>query len=162
MKRTFDFSFSVKASLSNVAEFHRDTSALRRLTPPPVFVHIHSVEPLAEGSKANFTLWFGLLPVRWVAKHSDIDPLNGFTDTQISGPMKGWVHKHTFSEVSSSLTRITEHIEYEHHPGARGILSRLLFTQFGLYMTFCYRCFMTRRILERTREKVMRVGDIPE
>jgi hypothetical protein len=44
------------------------------------------MEPLAEGSISDFTLWFGPLPIRWTARHSHIDPLHGFTDTQVRGP----------------------------------------------------------------------------
>ena len=63
--------------------------------------------------------------------------------------MKQWVHTHMFSEESDGVTRITEHIDYEHYPGARGILSRLLFTPIGLQMTFCYRRFATKQRLEK-------------
>ena len=50
----FDFSFTVDAPLSAVRDFHRDTSALKRLTPPPTFVRLISIEPLAEGSVSKF------------------------------------------------------------------------------------------------------------
>lgn len=147
--RTFDFTFTVRAPLPAVAEVHRDTRALELLTPPPVQVRMHCVESLAEGSVSDFTLWFGFLPIRWLARHSDVDTVHGFTDTQVRGPMKHWVHTHTFSEEVGGLARITEHIEYEHFSGARGLLSRLLFTPIGLWMTFCYRRYATRRLLEK-------------
>lgn len=84
--KTFQYAFAVRAALAAVAEFHHDARALQRLTPPPLFVQLHRVEPLAEGSLASFTLWFGPLPVRWMAVHSGVDFLHGFTDTQHSGP----------------------------------------------------------------------------
>ena len=146
---TFDFTFTVRAPLSAVADLYRDTQALRWLTPPPVRVRMHHVEPLSEGSHSDFTLWFVFLPIHWTARHSNVDPEHGFTDTQVRGPMKQWVHTHTFSEVASGITRITEHIDYEHHSGARGILSRLLFKPIGLRLTFCYRRFATRLRLEK-------------
>ena len=37
----FDYSFTVPASLAAVRDFHRDTSALKRLTPPPTIVQLH-------------------------------------------------------------------------------------------------------------------------
>ena len=77
----FDYAFTVRAPLARVAEFHRDTRALQRLSPPPMFVQLHRLEPLAEGSVAEFTLWLGPLPLRWRAVHSNVDPLGGFTDT---------------------------------------------------------------------------------
>src|SRR5579871_3575611 len=146
---TFDFTFTIRAPLAAVAALHRDTHALQRLTPPPIRVRIHQVEPLAEESISDFTLWFGCLPIHWTARHSNVDLEHGFTDTQIRGPMKQWVHTHTFCEEAGGVTRITEHIDYEHYSGARGLLSRLLFTPIGLHLTFCYRRFATRRRLAK-------------
>lgn len=145
--RTFDFTFTVPAPLSAVVELHHTTHILQRLTPPPILVQMHRVEPLAEGSVSDFTLWFGPLPVHWVAQHTHVDPQSGFVDTQISGPLRCWTHTHTFTEESPGFCCITEHIEYEHFSGIRGLFSRLLFTQVGLWLTFCYRRFATRRLL---------------
>jgi hypothetical protein len=78
---TFDFTFTVNAPLADVREFHRDTSALKRLTPPPTIVQLHDVEPLGEGSVSRFTLWVGPLPLRWTAVHRDVSE-RGFTDVQ--------------------------------------------------------------------------------
>ena len=144
----FDYSFFVKAPLNRVAQFHHDTRALKRLTPPPIIAQIHSVEPLAENSVADFTLWFGPLPVRWVAVHTAVDMLHGFTDVQRRGPLKRWAHTHTFIPINDKLTRVREHIEFEHHPGIRGLLSRLLFPKPGLFILFTYRKWVTRRLLE--------------
>ena len=61
----FKYSFTVDAPLVKVSDFHRDTSVLKVLTPPPIIAQIHSYEPLGEGSVARFTLWFGPIPIRW-------------------------------------------------------------------------------------------------
>ncbi|MGH2593536.1 MAG: SRPBCC family protein, partial [Anaerolineae bacterium] len=136
---TFDFTFAVRAPLAAVAEFHRDTRALKRLTPPPIFMQLHRVEPMAEGSISDFTLWLGPVPLRWVAVHSNVDPQRGFTDTQASGPLRRWQHTHIFSAEGSDVTRVKEHIEYEHHGGVRGLFSRLFFGRMGLLAVFTYR-----------------------
>ena len=105
--------FVVRAPLAAVAAFHHDARVLPRLTPPPILVQLHRVDPLGEGSIADFTLWFGPLPVRWVALHSQVDPLRGFTDTQQSGPLKFWRHIHSFEAVDAATTRVSEHVEFE-------------------------------------------------
>src|SRR5579871_2655391 len=151
---TFDFTFTIRAPLAAVAALHRDTHALQRLTPPPIRVRIHQVEPLAEESISDFTLWFGCLPIHWTARHSKVDPEHGFTDTQIRGPMKRWVHTDTFAEAGSGITSITEHIEYEHYNDARGILSRLLFTPIGLRLTFWFRRFAMQRLLRQGKVRL--------
>ena len=83
----FDFGFTVNASLPVVRDFHSDTRALRRLTPPPALIRLHEVEPLAEGSVSMFTLWVGPLPLRWTAVHRRVSE-RGFTDVQSVGPAK--------------------------------------------------------------------------
>lgn len=146
--QTFDYIFTVPAPLAAVSAFHHDTSILKLLTPPPMFVQIHDFEPLAEGSVANFTIWAGPIPLRWQAVHSNISE-NGFTDTQNQGPLQFWQHTHRFRPLSPTLTEVHEHIEYAHHAGRRGLLTRLLFSRPGLYGLFTARKLLTRRHLAR-------------
>jgi ligand-binding SRPBCC domain-containing protein len=149
--QSFNYQFTVPASLAAVAEFHHDARALPRLTPPPIWVQLHRVDPLAEGAIADFTLWFGPLPVRWVARHSQVDPLHGFTDTQVSGPLWSWNHTHRFEALDATTTRVSEHVDYQHHAGWRGWLSRLLYNRPALNLLFFYRGWVTRRSLRAAR-----------
>lgn len=141
----FDFKFKVQASLDKVAAFHHDTSALKLLSPTPV--QFHRLEPLAERSQAEFTMWFGPFPIHWTALHTEVDPQRGFTDTQVQGPLKSWRHTHRFSALDSTSTQVHEHIEYQHDSGLRGLFSRLLFSTIGLRILFAYRRWITRRAL---------------
>lgn len=144
----FEYTFTVKAPLAAVSDFHHDTRVLKLLTPPPIFVQIHHFEPLGEGSLAEFTLWFGPFPVRWTAIHSDVSQ-NGFTDSQVRGPLQFWQHTHRFTSLSPDVTQVNEHIEYEHPRGLRGLFSRLLFGRPALKMLFTARARITRRHVER-------------
>ena len=145
----FEHAFKVRAPLARVAAFHRDTRALKRLTPPPLLVQLHRVDPLAEGAVAEFTLWFGPWPVRWQAVHSGVDEQRGFTDTQARGPLRHWRHTHSFRALDVAHTLVADRIEYQHYPGLRGVLSRLLFARLGLRLLFAFRAWATRRALER-------------
>ena len=147
---TFDYSFTVNAPLSAVQAFHSDTSALKRLTPPPTIVQLHSIEPLAEGSVSKFTLWVGPLPLRWTAVHRNVSP-RGFTDVQAAGPAARWEHTHTFTPLDADTTRIDEHIEFEHKPGFWGMVTRLLFSRPNLLLMFTYRKLATRWHLRNAR-----------
>lgn len=140
---TFDYIFTVDAPLQVVSDFHHDSSVLKTLTPPPIFVQVHHFDPLGEGAIAEFTMWFGPVPVRWRAIHSDVS-INGFTDTQLEGPLKSWQHTHRFTAVAPHITQIHEHIEYEHPDGWRGILTRLFFSKAGLFGLFNARKWITR------------------
>lgn len=136
----FQHRFVVNVPLAMVTEFHHDSRALRVLTPPPIWVQFHLVEPLTEGSVADFTIWFGPLPVRWTAVHSQVTP-HGFTDTQKRGPFTKWVHRHTFRELGNGRTEIIDEIEAE--PG--NLISRFMWLT--LPILFAYRGWRTRRAL---------------
>jgi len=144
----FETSFTVHAPLEAVAAFHADTSALKILNPPFVIVQFHRVDPMAEGSISEFTLWMGPLPIRWRAVHNDVGP-PGFTDSQESGPLAFWQHNHKFEAIDINTTQIHEHIEYEYPSGWRGLFSRILFGHLGLTALFTYRKWATRRALEK-------------
>ena len=144
---TFDFRFQVPASVKAVAEFHRDTKALKLLTPPPTFVQLHEIEPMSEGSISKFTLWIGPLPLHWTAEHHNVSE-RGFTDVQLAGPVKQWEHTHSFIPRGDALTEIHEHIEYEHRSDIWGWVTRLLFAKPNLYFMFMYRKWVTLRNLK--------------
>jgi len=146
----FDFEFTVNAPLHAVVAFHHDTSSLKQLTPPPTFVQLGNIEPLAEGSISRFTIWVGPLPLRWKAVHRDVGP-HGFTDVQAEGPAKRWEHTHTFTAISPTVTRIREHIEYEHADGFWGLVTRILFARWNLWTMFTYRKWITRRCLRHAQ-----------
>ena len=131
--------FHVNAPVEAVSIFHSGTRALRRLTPPPVIVQFHHVEPLAEGSRSEFTLWFGPLPIRWLAVHSACDPASGFIDTQERGPMASWRHRHAWQALPDGTTAMSEEVTYAHHPGTAGLLTRILFAPPMLALMFAYR-----------------------
>ncbi|MFT4572139.1 MAG: ligand-binding SRPBCC domain-containing protein [Candidatus Binatia bacterium] len=141
---TFEHSFIVDAPLAKVRNFHADTSALKQLTPPPMIAQMHTIEPLAEGSISEFTLWLGPIPIRWRAVHRDVTA-NQFTDVQDAGPAKSWAHTHRFVDLGDDRTRVDDHIEYELHPSFKGFLTLFLFSKVGLRGLFFWRMVATRR-----------------
>ena len=144
----FTYQFTVNAPLTAVRDFHQDTSALKKLTPPPLWAQIHTFEPMAEGSKADFTLWFGPVPVRWQAVHFNITD-NGFTDRQERGPLNSWQHTHRFTAVNHTTTRVKDQIQYEYPAGWRGLFCRLLFNKPGLTVLFTGRKLLTRHHIKK-------------
>ena len=143
--KVFKHSFRVKAPIQAVADFHSSTTALKKLTPFPVIVQIHHLEPLAEGSIAEFTMWFGPFPVRWVARHVNVDPIKGFSDIQEKGPMQTWRHTHSFKEISKEITEIKDEIEYEYFVDLKYIWTRLLYAPIMLRILFKYRSLVTKK-----------------
>lgn len=145
---SFQQEFLVDAPIEKVAEFHSSTRALKQLNPPPIFVQLNQIEPLGEGSRSDFTLWLGPLPIRWVAVHSEVDSLTGFTDTQMAGPFKTWVHRHQFQSIDGDKTRVVDQIEAQ--PGDHpfwGLISRFMWLT--LPILFSYRARQTRHAVEQ-------------
>ena len=144
----FRHNFTIDAPVAVVADFHYQAGAMKQLTPLPLIIRVHTFEPVAEGSLADFTLWFGPLPVRWHAVHSPVTA-RGFTDTQVSGPLQSWRHSHRFVALDSRTTRVEDHIVFEHAGGIKGLLSRLMFSRPGLLYLFTARKYLTRRGVAR-------------
>lgn len=127
-----------------MAAFHADPSALRALTPPPMIIRLHRFGAMEDGMEADFTLWLGPLPIRWMARHEDVGP-DGFVDVQVEGPMKRWRHEHRFRPIDGGGTEVHDRIEYEHPSGLRGVFTHLLFSKWALRGLFFYRSLATRR-----------------
>ena len=143
----FQQSFTVDATLEQVAEFHRDSSALKNLTPPLHLIRFHRLDPQEEGSITDFTIWLGFIPVRWTAQHREVDRLKGFTDVQVKGPFDSWRHRHEFSMKDGGITEVNDRVSAEFGTGwFRALLSRLIW--YGLPILFSYRCMKTRQLLQ--------------
>jgi ligand-binding SRPBCC domain-containing protein len=115
---------------------------LRLLTPPPVWVQFHKVEPLAENSVSDFTMWLGPLPVRWTAVHTQVT-VHGFVDTQQDGPFRVWQHRHSFQELGDGRIEVVDEINAE--PG--NLISRFMWL--NLPILFAYRGWQTQRICKK-------------
>lgn len=144
----FDQIFEVAAPLEDVIDFHWNPRALKVLTPLPIMVKFHLVQPIRDGSVVDFSLWLGPIPVRWVAVHHDIEPQVGFTDSMMRGPFEAWVHKHRFEAMDANRTRIIDIVEAL--PGTHpfwGSISKLMWK--NLPYLFAYRRWRTRRVFEK-------------
>lgn len=102
--------FLVHVPLPAVAAFHRILGALRLLTPTVARLRLHDAAPVREGSRVDFTLHLGPLPVRWVAVHCEVSEA-GFVDEQVEGPFRTWRHRHAFRSAGDGLTEVVDEIE---------------------------------------------------
>lgn len=148
-----DWVTRVAADVEDVARFHAAPRIIRRLTPFVVPMSMHRMDPLAEGSISEFTLWFGFIPVRWTALHVDVDPQGGFTDIQEAGPFRSWIHRHRYEPDRRGGSRIVEHIDYQHDSGWSGLLTRTLFALPMLFALFTYRSLVMRLSLGWPRSR---------
>jgi ligand-binding SRPBCC domain-containing protein len=144
--KKFKHRFRVAASLEAVATFHSDPRALKKLTPFPLWMQIHEMEPLAENARARFVIWAGPIPLRWEAIHTNVSE-QGFTDTQIKGPYQYWVHTHQFVARNAEMTEVIDEVSAIYGEGLFwGLITRLMWL--GMPFLFAFRGWRTRKALE--------------
>ena len=144
--------FQVRAPLTAVADFHRQADSMAAITPPLIPMRMQHTPPLLDdGDVMAFTLWLGPIPVRWCACIGQVSP-TGFSDQQLEGPYRHWVHRHTFVPLDENTTEVVDEIQasLRRHPlwGAVGLAMWL-----GLPVLFAYRGWKTRRLLESRQQK---------
>ena len=92
----------VSSTVEEIAALHRNPEILKELTPPWAPVNFHRIDPQAEGSVVEMTLWLGMIPVFWRAKHLNVHPITGFRifrksdhfkDGNINIIFKNWMMK---------------------------------------------------------------------
>jgi len=135
----------IRAAPERVFAFHERSDALSRLTPPWEPTRVVSAAPdLRVGSVAVVeTRMLGLVPVRWVARHTAYDPPRMFEDVQAEGPFRSWRHRHTVEPHAEGAT-LRDEVEYEPPLGALGRLAAPLLIEPRLRRLFDYRHEVTR------------------
>lgn len=143
--QVFEHRSVIPATIGQVMAFHEDPAALKRLTPFPIIVQLHRDDrtSLTDG-ELEFTLWFGPLPVLWLALHEPGPVATSFVDRTLRGPVESWVHQHIFREVPGGV-ELTDRITIAHRKGGLwGLFTRLFFGGLPLRFLFVYRHLRTR------------------
>lgn len=151
MTRVFEHRSFFPTTAEAMTAFHAQPRAFSILTPPPIFLQVLRDDrtSLTDG-EIEFRLWFGPLPVYWLARHEPGPIETSFIDRQLSGPMAVWEHQHIFKPVTGGVELI-DHITLAHKPGLPGIFSRLIFDGLPLRFLFIYRHLRTRLALRNKK-----------
>jgi len=109
---SFEASIRIAAPVDRVWAFHERDDVLERLAPPSGRPMVLSRKGLLEaGARVEFLVPIGPLRVRWIALHVAHERHRYFTDSQIEGPFRTWLHEHRFEAVDGG-TLLTDHIEF--------------------------------------------------
>ncbi|MHB8132635.1 MAG: SRPBCC family protein [Anaerolineaceae bacterium] len=139
--------FRVHSALTQVAEFHSRATSMPAITPPPMVVSLHNVpDILSEGDEMDFTLKLGPIPIHWLARIEDVS-LSGFTDRQIKGPFKEWIHRHSFIVVNDKTTEVKDEITLSLSSNPLWWLVGIGMRA-GLPLLFAFRAWKTKRLLQ--------------
>lgn len=144
----FQHSSVINAPVEVVWQFHERHDILQLLTPPwqPLQV-VRREGGLAIGAITEFRLFLGVLPLTWLARHTECEKNHYFTDVQISGPFDSWVHRHLF-EPEGDKTKLTDDISYVMPGGDTVEFISGWLVQAQLEAMFRYRHFVTKRECE--------------
>jgi len=139
----------IAAAPERVFAFHELPDALARLTPPWESSRVIRMARISEiGSEAIIeTRILGLLPARWVARHTAYDPPRMFEDVQTKGPFRFWRHRHIV-EPHTEGAILRDEIEYEPPFGFIGQLVEPFLITPRLTKLFDYRHAATRKWCE--------------
>jgi ligand-binding SRPBCC domain-containing protein len=144
----FQHSSIINAPPEVVWKFHERPDILQLLTPPwqPVKV-VRREGGLEVGAITEFRLFLGLLPLTWLARHTECDKNRLFIDEQISGPFEYWVHRHEFV-AENGKTKLTDTISFCLPGGSTVELMSGWLLQAQLEAMFRYRHYITKRECE--------------
>ena len=140
------FAFELEAPLEAVAAFHQDTRVLKKLTPPPIFVQLHQVEPLGEGSRSTFTMWFGpfscaldscAYPGRPPARFYRYSGKGSYGSLAPYSPVR--------SDQPTANSRARDHLEFSYRAWSSRLDEPAIFNSDCHRLLFVYRAWATRR-----------------
>ncbi len=117
--------------------FFAQAGNLNLITPPWLHFRIDTPSPIVMGvgTLIEYRIRLHGLPIRWRTKISEYDPPHAFTDEQISGPYRWWIHRHTF-EARGNRTLMIDRVRYGVPLGA---LAHRLIVKRDLTGIFSYR-----------------------
>jgi ligand-binding SRPBCC domain-containing protein len=138
----------INAPVETVWRFYERPDILEKLTPfwQPVKV-LKREGGLGIGAKSEFLLFFGFIPIKWIAEHIEYEQYQLFTDIQKSGPMQFWQHQHKFIDENGK-TKLIDSIDFS-LPG--GFLTEILigwWVKSQLNNLFNYRHQITKKECE--------------
>lgn len=139
----------IAATPAQVFAWHESPEALERLIPPWENMRVvESDGSLEPGSRVVLRGRVGLVPVRWVAVHTEYEPPHLFADRQESGPFAEWYHRHRFLGDGDGGTILRDEVEYRPPFGFVGRWLGGVLVRRKLERMFEYRHRITRELVE--------------
>ncbi len=135
-----------KKPITEVFDFFKRPENLDAITPAKLGFKILTPGPILMQKNAiiDYTIRLYGVPMRWQTQITDYHPPYSFTDTQVKGPYKTWIHTHTFSEKDGG-TLMTDNVQYSLFWGPVGEIARVLFVKREIEKIFQAR----RQVLEK-------------
>lgn len=130
----------IKRHREELFDFFSKAENLNLITPPELGFRIRTPLPIEmkKGAIIDYTIKLNGLPFMWKTEITEWEPPLSFTDTQISGPYKVWIHKHEFEEIGD-FTIMTDTVNYLSPGGLLEFIPNKLFVEKKVNRIFDYR-----------------------
>lgn len=126
--------------------YHARTGAFERLIPPWERVSLVYQDPgLEAGNRTVIRMQAGIIPVTWVAEHTEYTPGKSFTDMQVSGPFAYWKHQHVVVPLGENRAELLDRIYFRLPLGTIGQYLGVNAVKRKLASTFRFRHWVTGR-----------------
>lgn len=143
----------IRASLHEVWTFFSSPHNLGRITPKYMdfrVTHCPDVPEIYTGMEIAYEIRPVLgIPLQWLTLIRDVQAPYTFTDVQLKGPYRSWVHIHTFREELEGV-HMSDEITYALPLGMLGQLAHSLFVRRQLEYIFDYRTRVIRDFFKKT------------
>jgi len=154
------FNRQIDVPKDTVYRWHTTEGAFERLIPPWQEVRLLEAAPsIDEGTRTVIEIKHGLIRHRWVAEHFKVEEGNSFTDRQVSGPFKEWIHEHQFLGKNGRSTQLVDRLNFTIPGGLAGKMLMESCIEKSITNAFWFRHERTKMDLERLLgDRVFRSG----
>jgi uncharacterized protein (TIGR01777 family) len=123
-----------------VFDFFSNANNLEKITPPYLGFKVigKNTPEITTGTKINYRLKIHGIPLTWKSEISVFEKNKTFTDIQLSGPYKKWVHQHDFISCKKG-TLIKDKVVYKLPMGFVGNLFAGYFVNKDVKNVFTFR-----------------------
>lgn len=137
---TFQSEQFLDQPLDRVFNFFKKPENLDSVTPKNLGFKILTPSPILmkKGAEIDYTIWLYGFPMKWKTIITEYDPPHSFTDSQVKGPYKTWIHTHRFASQGDG-TLMTDDLKYEIPLGPLGVIAHVLFVKREVEKIFEYR-----------------------
>lgn len=130
----------VAKSPEEIWPFFCDEKNLEVLTPKHLSFHVKgkNTETIGMNTLINYRIRLRGIPMNWTSRIGEWDPPREFSDEQVSGPYKSWLHSHKFTPLAGG-TLMTDIIRFRVPGGWPGRLVGLMHVKKEVEKIFSYR-----------------------
>ncbi|HQY21494.1 MAG TPA: SRPBCC family protein [Ignavibacteria bacterium] len=143
----------IHSDLKTVWTFFSSPINLSEITPPELDFRIitETEDTVYEGMEIEYRVKPVLgIPVKWISLIKDVDVPFAFTDEQLTGPYKVWIHKHEFSETNNGVL-VKDHIQYQLPFGSLGTYLEKIIVRKKLTEIFNFRSKIIKNIFPESK-----------